>query len=206
MSAPEDARLGGSGAVTAIARDSTTKATPDTPASLRDIFIEWSSSISAGHATFLRRPPAGQADRQESRSGTAPRDRRRVQHREQPPFAGHPYKGVGFAVGKPDPRARDQVLHRRRGQHLSRFRQRHDAGPSVYGDAAHVVPQHLALTGVQPRPQLQTERLAPGDNRLSAGYGAGRAVEGGEEPVSSGLHLAAAEALQLVANHGVVVQ
>ena len=73
------------------------------------------------------------------------------------------------------------------------------------GDAADVVAQQLALAGVQPHPDLQTQLPQPGPDGVGRPDGPGRPVEGGQEPVPGGLDLPAPVPGQLPADRLLVL-
>ena len=79
-----------------------------------------------------------------------------------------------------------------------------DACADVHADPADVVAADLALTGVQPRPHLDAERLHRVADRHRAADRSLRAVEHREEAVARCVHLAAAKARELRPDDGVV--
>jgi hypothetical protein len=70
----------------------------------------------------------------------------------------------------------------------------------MHGDAADVVAHPFALAGVQPGPDVEAEAADSSADGLGAADGTGRAVKDRQEPIPSGVDLAAVEA----ADHGVV--
>ena len=79
-----------------------------------------------------------------------------------------------------------------------------DARADVHADAADVVAADLAFAGVQPGAHFDAECLHGVADRHGAADRALRAVEHGQEAVSRGVHLAAAEAREFRPDDGVV--
>src|SRR3954452_24956970 len=86
-------------------------------------------------------------------------------HGVDAPLARDALERVRAAVAERDVGAHDEVLRGPRHQHLARAGERERPGPEVPGEAAHVAPDHLALAGVEPAPQLEAE---PVRDRLAA--------------------------------------
>ena len=57
------------------------------------------------------------------------------------------------------PRARDQILHGARNEHLARAGERRDPCADMDRDAAHIVVHDLALAGMKPGANVDTERF-----------------------------------------------
>ena len=72
--------------------------------------------------------------------------------RVEAPLAGHALELREAAFLELDSRARHEVLHRARDQHLTGRCHRRHAGPDVNRDAPDLPFHHLALAGVQPEP------------------------------------------------------
>ena len=79
-----------------------------------------------------------------------------------------------------------------------------DAGGDMDGNAADVVPHHLALAGVQADANADPRHLRGPEDRGRAADRAGRAVERREEAVPGRLHLAAVETAQGLAHRALV--
>ena len=101
-------------------------------------------------------------------------------------------------------RSRDQVLDSRGDENLPWSRLRGHPRAGVDCDARELVPDHLALAGVQPGPYFETQLPHPVPDRRGAADGADRAVEGGEEAVSCRIQLATAKTIQLGTHERVV--
>src|SRR5207344_509465 len=96
-------------------------------------------------------------------------------------------------------------LHRARYEHLARIRASCDARTDVDGDAGHLPVGELDLSGVQPGPDVQSERTHGLDDRARAPDRPRRPVEGREEAVARRVDLVPVEARELVANGRVVL-
>src|SRR5438105_14601275 len=97
-----------------------------------------------------------------------------------------------------DPRAGDEVADGARDQHLSRVCLSRDARARVHGDPTHLAVHQLALTGMEARPQLETEGPDRVSDRARRANRPRRPVEGGEEAVARGVDLATAKPRQLL--------
>src|ERR671922_2330082 len=100
------------------------------------------------------------------------------------------------AVLEPDARARDEVFHGARHEHLTRPRRGDHPRGGVDGDAANLVRYQLALAGVQAGTDLEVERTKGIADCTRAANRPSRPVECREEAVAGRVHLAAAKALQ----------
>ena len=78
-------------------------------------------------------------------------------HREEPPLARNALELVGAPVGQVDPRTHHEVLDRSRDEHLARPRVGADSSRDVNRHAAEIIADHLALSGVKTRPDLDPE-------------------------------------------------
>ena len=76
-------------------------------------------------------------------------------------------------------------------EHLAGGCPRSDPRADVHGDPAQLVAEALALAGVDPRSDFETEWLHCGNHRFGAADCAGRPVEAGKEAVAGGVQLAA---------------
>ena len=99
-----------------------------------------------------------------------------------------------------DPRARHQVLHRARDEHLARPGLGGHSCADADGDSRELAVVQLTLAGVQARAQVEPELADMGDDRLRTADGARRPVEGREEAVARGVELLATEAGELAAH------
>ena len=100
------------------------------------------------------------------------------------------------AIFEAEARADYEVLHGARDDDLARLGERGNPGADVYGDAADVVSDQLALAGVNPGAQCQAEPILIGDRGASAPDRAGRTIERGEETVARSLDLLPPEAIE----------
>src|SRR5207253_10031430 len=73
-----------------------------------------------------------------------------------------------------------------------------------HGDAANVIPHHLALARMQAGTNADSGRVGGSEDRAGAMDRAGRAVERSEEAVAGRLDLAAVEADQRLAHSALV--
>ena len=136
------------------------------------------------------RPRAGTASR--ARRPQARGRRGRGGGRQQLPRVTDGGQRVTAAIGEADPRARHQVRHGPRHQHLARRGAREDLSAHVHGDAPEFPVVQLAFAGVKARPARDTRPLALGDDRLRAADGPRRPVEGcGEAGPARGQHVTA---------------
>src|SRR3989304_4100943 len=124
-------------------------------------------------------------------------------HVVQTPLIGNALQGVSSAILESNPGPGHQVLHGAGNQHFVLARHSCHAGGDVNSDAADILPHQLALAAVE----TGADTDAKGPGTVADGAGAadcpGRAVEGGQETVACGLHLAAAKAGDLFACQGV---
>ena len=125
-------------------------------------------------------------------------------HSEQPPLPRDALQLVHPVIGKDDPGAGDEVLHRARHDHLARAGQRRHARAGVDGDARDLAVHALAFAGVQPGAHLDAELAHRLDDRARAGDRPRGAVEAREEAVARGVDLDAAEAREPLTDEGVV--
>src|SRR5437773_46101 len=127
-----------------------------------------------------------------------------VLYGEQAPFVRDTFERTRTAIGKSNPRARDQVFHRARHEDLAGFGFPGHSGADVDGDAPHVVTHQLALARVQACPKLDPQR----SDFLVDGGGAAdrprRSVEGRDETISARIDLPPAVPAQLPPNDSVV--
>src|SRR2546421_5060699 len=126
-------------------------------------------------------------------------------HGEHGPFAGDALQCVVAALVELDAGTGNQIAHGARDEHLTRPRERRDAGADVHRDPSEIVAPHLALAGVHPRPNLDSELARAGRDRPGAVDRTPRSVEGSKKPVSGGLDLLTAEPAQLTADGRVVL-
>jgi hypothetical protein len=84
------------------------------------------------------------------------------------PLAGYASKSLRAAVIELQLRPDDEVLDHARDEHLASTRDRADARSDVDSDTADVVLEHLALSGVQPAADGQTQAIDLRDDLLSA--------------------------------------
>ena len=105
---------------------------------------------------------------------------------------------MAAAIDEADPRARHQVRHGTRDEHLPRRGAREDLGGHVDGDAAKLTVVQLALARVQAGP-APVPVVSLRDDRLRAADGARGPVEGRTEAVPAGGEHLAAEAGDLAA-------
>lgn len=101
-------------------------------------------------------------------------------------------------------RSGNQVLDRARHEHVTRPRQRRDPSTDVHRDATELVTDNLALAGVNPGADVETETSNGLDDRTRSAGGPGRTVERGEEPVTGRIDLTPAEAGEVLAHHAMV--
>ncbi len=124
--------------------------------------------------------------------------------RMQPPLARNTLERMNPPVLEAKLRAGHQIPHRSRDQDLTRAGLRGHTRPGVHDDSRQVLSLPLDLAGVDSAPNLQPQlphRLA---DRPRAADRARRTLEGGEETIAGGVHLAAAEALDLPPHAGVM--
>ena len=115
---------------------------------------------------------------------------------EHQPVVVDPLESLRTARLEHDPGSGDQVLDRVRGQDLPATSQRADPRRDMDGDPGDVVADELDLAGVQPGPDLEPlrrDRVADDERGPDR---ARRPVEGGQEPVTGRLDLAATEPLE----------
>ena len=67
----------------------------------------------------------------------------------------------------------------------------------MHGDSSDVVTHRLDFPGMKPTPNVEPPASYPVANSTRAADGTCRAIEGGEDAVSSGLHLSTPETLKL---------
>jgi len=101
----------------------------------------------------------------------------------------------------PEPATRSLTVLETR---ISRFGLGGDAGADVHRDPSDLAVQHLALPGVQARPDLQPQFPHGLGDGQSAADRPRRSVETGQEPVAGRIDLPTAETHQLTAHQGVV--
>src|SRR5207244_10379925 len=94
----------------------------------------------------------------------------------------------------------DQVRHGAGRQNLRRPGERHDPRADVHGDAAELAVHLLALAGVHAGAHVNAELLDCDDDCGSAGERTSRLRECREKAVAGGVLLAAAVALELLAD------
>src|SRR5262249_27219847 len=82
---------------------------------------------------------------------------RRARPRVQPPLAPDALQLVATAVLEVDAGAGDELPDRARDEDLARRRVRRDARADMHGDSGHLCVDHLALPGVEARPELQSQ-------------------------------------------------
>src|SRR5438034_6217936 len=75
----------------------------------------------------------------------------------EPPVTRHALQFAGATILELDPRAGDEVFHRRRDEHFARLGQRGDARSRGHCDPAQLAVDPLALARVQARADLETE-------------------------------------------------
>src|SRR6266508_1166828 len=125
-------------------------------------------------------------------------------HGEDLPFAGDAFELVAAAVGELDVGPLHQVAHRARDQHLARTGKARDPRSDVHCDPGEVVATQLALAGVDAGADFQADVAGILGDGAGAFDGPSGPVEGGEEAVAGGVHLLAAKASELTADHVVV--
>jgi hypothetical protein len=108
--------------------------------------------------------------------------------REQIPFARQPLQFVRTALAEPQSRARDEIGHNSRNQHLVRRGLRHDAGRRVDGYAPNVAAPHLDLASMQTSAYRQADLTRGTAERQRAPDRTTGPVEGGEHAVPGALH------------------
>ena len=79
-----------------------------------------------------------------------------------------------------------------------------NASADVHSDAAKLLADDLALSGMKARPHVDTDETRPIADGLRAAHGARRPIECGEEPITRRVELAAAESGQLTTRDSVV--
>ena len=97
----------------------------------------------------------------------------------------------------------EEVPDRARHEDLTGPGLRHDAGPDVNGQPAHLRPHRLDLAHVHAGARLDPEAADTVRDGLRAPDGLGGLVERGEEPVARGVDLSTPVALQLPADQDV---
>jgi hypothetical protein len=112
---------------------------------------------------------------------------------------------VRAAVLELDPRAGDEILDGSRDEHLARPRSARHSRSDVDGQPGDLLPDALALAGVDPRPHLETELGNPLHDLAGTGDRPRGPVEAREEPVPGRVDLDSAEALELTADGRVVL-
>src|SRR5262249_45704312 len=117
--------------------------------------------------------------------------------REQVPAPGHALQGMFAALLESQVGADGEVLHGSRDKDFARLSEGAHPSTDVHCHSGDVAVLELALPRVQSGTQLNAERLDAVANRARALDRTGWAIEGREEPVPEGLHLRAAEALEL---------
>ena len=71
---------------------------------------------------------------------------------------------------------------------------------NVNAYAANIITSSLNFARVQTRPETQSQRSSASDDGFSAANCATRCIEKGEKPITGGLDLSAAVAIELTAN------
>ncbi len=117
-------------------------------------------------------------------------------HREQAPLAGNSLERVAPPVGEANAGAEDEHLHGAGDQNLTGAGERGDPGPHVDRQAGDLPAPAFHLARVQARPDLDAEVGYGIADGTCAADGPRRPVDGGEEAVSSGVDLHAAESLE----------
>src|SRR6185312_6241675 len=107
--------------------------------------------------------------------------------RVQLPIVGDAFECVHAAVYEADSGTDDQVLHGPRGEKLVGSREVADASCDDDAEAGDVVSAQLHLSGVEPGPDIEAQRLGPRSDLLCACDGAGRAIERGQQSVTGRL-------------------
>src|SRR5918997_5289544 len=125
-------------------------------------------------------------------------------HGKQAPGLRHSPQDVAPAVLEPDAGADDEIAYRRRDHYLPGGGHPEDARRNVYRDAAHVVPSHLALAGVDAGAELKAQAFGLHRDRPGAVDRSSRPIEGREVPVARGFNRTPPEPLQLAPHHVVV--
>src|SRR5262249_34969786 len=120
------------------------------------------------------------------------------------PLPGHAVEVVRATAYEAQAGAGHQVLHRAGDEDLARCAARRHPGADVAADASHVFAHQLALTRVQPGPDLDPERADAVADGARAADGSRRSVEGRKEAIADRLHLAPAEPHEFAADEGVV--
>src|ERR1019366_5978356 len=96
-------------------------------------------------------------------------------------------------VGEAQSGTGDQVSDGAGNQHFVRFGSGRDARRDMHRDTADIVADQLALAGMEPGADLQSQRTKFFTYRTGASYRPIRPVERGEHAVARGVHLAAVE-------------
>lgn len=143
--------------------------------------------------------------RERSASPPRPRPQLALQSldREEPPLTGHPAETVNAAILKAESRSRNEILHRARDQHLVGCRHRGHARPDMNGDATKFLSDHLALAGMQPGTDLNSERANSLANGGRAADGPRGAIGRGQEPIAGGVNLPSPKSFDLSLHPGV---
>src|SRR5262249_48166693 len=116
---------------------------------------------------------------------------------EQVPAPGHALQGMFAALLESQVGADGEVLHGSRDEDFAWLSEGAHPSTDVHRHSGDVAVLELALPRVQSGTHINAERLDAVANRAGALDRTGRTVEGREEPVPKGLHLPAAEALEL---------
>ena len=129
---------------------------------------------------------------------------RSMRDREELPLARDSLQLCGPAVDELDARAGDEVLGRSGDEHLTGPSLGHDACAGMDRYAADLLPDQLALPGVQPGPHLETEGLDGFRDRAGTPDRTRRPSKTAKKP-SPLVSIAAPEARQFAANRCMVI-
>src|SRR5262245_30658334 len=120
------------------------------------------------------------------------------------PFAGDALEGLRCPIFKRDARPRHQILDCSRHEDLAAARDRSDTSADVYRDAAELVTHDLALAGMEPGPDFQTQTPHGAHDRTRAPNRAGGTVKSRQEAVARRIDLPAAELRKVLADDTVM--
>src|ERR1700730_11600820 len=179
----------------------------DDPARVRDPTIELMLSHTATLTDQWLQPPAANRQRprwspvRSRRSGARAR---RAQRGVDAPAVGYALEFVFAAVDERKARARDEVAHGARDEHLAGTSQGGDTRADVRGDTTDIVATQFDLTGMQSDAYLESEFGCGACDRKPTRHGPGRAIETRERAVACGFHQDAPMTVDLSSDESVV--
>ena len=126
--------------------------------------------------------------------------------RQQLPSTWNALQRVHSTLFEAEARSSNKIADRPRYQHFVGGRQGANPRSNVYGDAAELLIDHFAFTGVNASPNVDTEWLDRFYDRLATANGARRAVKSSQETIAGRIYLPSAVGFDLLAHQTMVLR